>query len=126
MSRIFVFGANTRGSHGKGAALYALKHHGAILGQGEGLQGTSYGIPTKDRYIRVLPLTSIKEYVDRFIQFAKDHPEMEFDITRVGCGYARFSNGDIAPMFTEAPTNCWFPKAWEPWLGENRNWNDFE
>lgn len=29
-SQIFVFGSNLAGRHGKGAALYAYQHHGAI------------------------------------------------------------------------------------------------
>jgi hypothetical protein len=123
--RIFVFGSNTRGVHGLGAAAYAVKHHGAVYGQGEGLQGSSYGIPTKDRYIRTLPLEAIQIYVDRFMDFAKNNPDLEFDVTRVGCGLAGYSNGDMAPMFMNAPNNCWFPKAWEPWLGDV-NYNDFE
>lgn len=126
MPRIFVFGANTRGAHGKGAALFAYQNHGAVMGQGEGLQGSSYGIPTKDRYIRILPLTAIKLYVDRFLDFAKDNYDLDFDVTRIGCGHARYTDEDIAPMFVDAPKNCYFPKAWSPWLGEEANYNDFE
>jgi hypothetical protein len=59
------------------------------------------------------------------MDFAKNNPDLEFDVTRVGCGLAGYSNGDMAPMFMNAPNNCWFPKAWEPWLGDV-NYNDFE
>lgn len=125
MSRIFVFGSNTRGVHGAGAADYAVRHHGAVCGQGEGLQGQSYAIPTKDRYIKTLPLTSIRTYVDRFCEFAAANPDMEFDVTRIGCGLAGYVDQDIAPMFIQAPPNCWFSASWRPWLGPARSYNDF-
>jgi hypothetical protein len=125
MSRVFVFGSNIRGVHGAGAAAYAIKHHGAQFCQGEGLQGASYAIPTKDYYIRTLPLSTIGEYVNRFMEFASKNPDMEFDVTRIGCGLAGYTDKDIAPMFVGAPKNCWFAKAWEPWLGIDTNYNDF-
>lgn len=112
MSRIFVFGANEAGIHGAGAARFAADQLGAIYGQGYGLQGLSFGIPTKDHYIRTLPLNSIKEYVEKFLAFAREHPEMKFDVTRIGCGLAGFTNEDMAPLFIGAPDNCYFPKEW--------------
>ena len=110
---IFVFGSNLAGVHGAGAALYARKHHGAIYGQGIGLQGNSYGIPTKDMLIRTLSLVQIQKYVTQFIWFAKDHPEMTFNVTRIGCGLAGYVDKQIAPMFKGAPSNCVLPYEWE-------------
>lgn len=69
--KIFVFGSNLAGRHGKGAALYAYKHHGALYGQGVGRQGMSYAIPTKDSGLIALPLWAIKCYIDNFIVYAK-------------------------------------------------------
>jgi hypothetical protein len=109
---IFVFGANLAGRHGKGAALYARQHHGAIYGQGEGLQGQSYGIPTKGRQLLSLPSDEVELYVKRFIRFAEAHPEMTFNVTRVGCGLAGFTEEEIAPMFIGAPINCNLPEGW--------------
>ena len=109
---IFVFGSNLAGIHGAGAALYARKHHGAILGQGIGLQGDSYAIPTKDKKIKTLPLEQIKPYVDEFILFAKSHPELTFQVTRIGCGLAGYTDKDISPMFKDAPANCNLPDGW--------------
>lgn len=45
-NEIFVFGSNLEGQHGGGAALLAYRKWGAIWGQGAGLQGQTYGIPT--------------------------------------------------------------------------------
>lgn len=45
---VFVFGSNPKGIHGAGAAAVAKSQFGAIQGQGEGLQGHAYAIPTKD------------------------------------------------------------------------------
>jgi hypothetical protein len=97
-NEVFVFGSNTAGKHGKGAAKQALTW-GAKWGQGEGLQGKTYGIPTKDSKIRTLPINDIKPFVERFIQFAKEHPTMIFLVTEIGCGLAGYKPKDIAPLF---------------------------
>ena len=115
---IFVFGSNTRGAHGKGAALTALKYHSAVYGQAHGLQGESYAIATCNGTFKPLNLPIIRHEVEHFMQFAKTHPELNFKVTRVGCGLGRYKNEDIAPMFTHAPDNCFFDEQWQPYLGE--------
>lgn len=112
MSNVFVFGSNLAGRHGKGAALYARQHHGAVYGQGSGLQGNSYGIPTKGRSLQTLPLEVIEMYVKDFLKFATDHPELTFEVTRIGCGLAGYNDWQIAPMFKGAPSNCNLPDGW--------------
>lgn len=109
---IFVFGSNLAGRHGLGAALFARNNHGAIYGQGQGLQGMSYAIPTKDERVRTLPLTRIKTFVEEFIDFAKAHPEFDFQVTRVGCGLAGYTDEEIGPMFIGSPKNCNLPAGW--------------
>ena len=96
-NQIFVFGSNLQGAHGGGAARAAFNHFGAIWGQGVGLQGQSYAIPTMQG-----PVSSIKPYVDEFIAFARNHPEFEFLVTRIGCGIAGFQDAEIAPLFKDA------------------------
>lgn len=113
MTDIFVFGSNLAGRHGAGAAKYAIVHHGAIYGQGVGLQGRSYGIPTKDGNIETLPLGVIHSYVEKFKAFATAHPELTFDITPIGCGLAGYKRHQIRPMFDGMPSNCRFNKTWE-------------
>lgn len=113
---IFVFGSNLAGRHGKGAALTALKSHGAKYGQGVGLQGNSYAIPTKDHSLKPLPLSTIKEHVNVFLLFAEEHPDLTFYLTRVGCGLAGYRNEQIAPMFVGIPRNVTIPDGWEPFL----------
>lgn len=117
MEEIFVFGSNLAGRHGKGAALYAKKHHGAIQGQGEGLQDRSYGIPTKDEKVKTLPLERIQGYISIFIAFAKDHPELTFRLTPIGCGLAGYSPEQIAPMFHGATNNIVIPLEFSALLG---------
>lgn len=118
---IFVFGANEAGRHGAGAARYAAVHHGAIYGQGEGLQGTSYGIPTKDKDIQTLPLHIIAKYVEHFKEFAAANPELTFQVTPIGCGLAGYTPADIGPLFLNSPPNCIMPAEFggpgEPWKG---------
>ncbi len=112
-SLIFVFGSNLAGRHGKGAALDAVRKHGAIYGQGIGLQGNSYAIPTKDVNIKTLPLPDIEKHVKVFIYFARHHWHMTFNVTRIGCGLAGYKDVDIGPMFRYAPSNCLLPDEWK-------------
>ena len=96
-NQIFVFGSNLAGQHAGGAAWAAFNKFGAVWGQGVGLQGQSYAIPTMQG-----PVSTIKPYVDEFIQFAAQHPEYEFLVTRIGCGIAGFKDEEIAPLFKAA------------------------
>jgi hypothetical protein len=108
MSRtIFVFGSNLAGRHGKGDALIARQRHGAIYGQGEGLQGNSYGLPTKNARIQSLPLAEVVKSVTRFLAVARAHPELNFQVEAVGCRLAGFTPAQIAPLFQDAPPNCY-------------------
>lgn len=112
-NEIFVFGSNMSGRHGKGAARTAMKW-GAVYGQASGLQGRTYGIPTKNASItNALKIEKIKKFVDEFIEFAKQNPELTFLVTEIGCGLAGFSHKDIAPLFHEARNveNIYLPKA---------------
>jgi len=109
---IFVFGSNLAGRHGKGAALHARQNCGAIYGQGEGLQGQSYAIPTKDARLRTLPLGIIAVHINNFILFARSRPDLEFEVTRIGCGLAGYNDLEIAPLFRGAPDNCELPLGW--------------
>ena len=94
---VFVFGSNLAGMHGGGAAYVAFRKFGAVMGCGVGLRGQSYAIPTMQGDVE-----TIKPYVDEFVAFAKDHPELFFYVTRIGCGIAGFRDREIAPLFAEA------------------------
>ena len=96
-NEIFVFGSNLEGMHGGGAARAALLRFGAILGVGVGLQGQSYAIPTMQGGV-----DTIRPYVDQFIDFARNRPDLTFLVTRVGCGIAGFTDAEIAPLFRAA------------------------
>ena len=98
---IFVFGSNEAGIHGAGAAYFALSL-GAEFGQGFGLMGNTFGIPTKDWLIRTLPLSCILFYVHRFIEFAIVNKDFRFYVTKIGCGLAGYTPEQIAPMFKTA------------------------
>lgn len=109
---IFVFGSNLAGRHGKGAALFALQHRGAIRGVGIGPQGSAYAIPTKDGSLRTLPLPTIQAHVATFLQYAAANPALQFQVTRIGCGLAGYRDEQIQPMFANAPANCMLPAGW--------------
>lgn len=93
---VFTFGSNVRGCHAGGAARYAHDNLGAIWGQGEGLQGKCYAIPTMEG------IESMKAAIDRFTEFAGQHPELKFYVTPIACGIAGYSPEEIAPMFYDA------------------------
>lgn len=106
---VYVFSSNKAGRHGKGAALYARKKRGAIYGMPHGMQGNSYAIPAKDCRMNVdrfcrdsLEIEEIAGYVDTFIQFAADHPELIFDVIPIGCNLAGYTPEQMAPLFEKA------------------------
>jgi len=125
-NEIFVFGSNLAGIHGAGAALHAKLHYGApyiknvtaewgVKGKnGVGLQGSAYAIPTKDEWIKTLPIERIEPFVKEFIEFAKANPVMNFNVARIGCGLAGYKEHQIAPLFDGSPSNVKF------------NWEDYK
>ena len=108
-NEIFLFGSNLQGMHGGGAARMAYERFGAIMGQGVGLQGQCYAIPTMHGGVE-----AIRPYVDEFITFAQQHTELTFLVTRVGCGIAGFRDEEIAPLFADAHLlpNVTLPQGW--------------
>jgi hypothetical protein len=113
---IFVFGSNLAGIHGAGAAGIAHKHYGAKYGYHVGFIGRCYAIPTRDSKIITLPLSEIKTYIDSFVLTTKTRNDLEFFITRVGCGLAGYEDKDIAPLFKDCGSNCSFANTWEKYL----------
>lgn len=112
VKKIFVFGSNLAGRHGKGAALCAKNEWGAKYGVGEGRTGDAYALPTKDERLRSRSLEDIQESVNRFIDYANLNPDLIFIVTKVGCGLAGFTEEEISPMFKFAPQNCELPEGW--------------
>lgn len=115
---VFVFGSNLAGRHGAGAALYARTNCGAVYGQGEGFQGNSYAIPTKDLNIETLPLSIIAGGVTKFISFARANPTRGFFVTAIGCGLAGYKPSDIALMFQGVPDNVLLCREFQDVLDE--------
>lgn len=102
-NEVFVFGSNLKGMHLGGAARAALDHFGAKLGQGVGLQGKSYAIPTLEKVgYKKLDVETIGAYVSEFIDFAKANTDKHFYVTPIGCGIANFTDEEIAPLFADA------------------------
>lgn len=117
---IFVFGSNQEGMHLGGAARTAVEKFGAIMGQGVGIQGQSYAIPTMQGGV-----DTIKPYVDQFIDLAREWDQNTFYITRIGCGIAGFRDEEIAPLFRDALSlyNVRLPRRWVEIL-QNEELND--
>jgi hypothetical protein len=114
---VFVFGSNEAGRHGAGAAWWAAIF-GARWGVGNGHEGQTYAIPTKDFNLKVLDLNSIEVYVKQFISYVRQHPELNFLVTPIGTGLAGLDPKDIAPMFKAAVDmeNVWLPQSFVMYL----------
>lgn len=112
-NEIFVFGSNLAGAHGGGAARIAYERFGAVWGEGVGLHGQTYAIPTMQGGVE-----TIKPYVDEFISFAREHSEYTFLVTRIGCGIAGFRDEEIAPLFAKAldVENIFLPRQFVNYL----------
>lgn len=104
---VFVFGSNELGLHGGGAARVAVEKFGAVWGQGEGLFGQSYALPTMSG------LTDLTAAVSRFLEFAVTRPDLTFLVTAVGCGIAGHTPAEVAPLFADRPTNVELPAEFE-------------
>jgi hypothetical protein len=116
-NEVFVFGSNLAGIHGAGAARIAARKFGATYGEGVGMRGQSYAIPTKDHEIQTMPILRIAPYVEQFLEFAASRSHLTFLVTQVGCGLAGYTPSDIAPLFTSLtiPENVTLPEVfWNP------------
>ena len=120
---IFVFGSNLAGRQGGGAARIALNQFGAKYGQGEGLQGNAYAIPTMQGGVE-----TIRPYVEKFIDFAKNEPTLTFYVTKIGCGIAGFKTDEIAPLFRDAlsVSNIRLPKDFVDFLTRPKQEVEYE
>mgnify|MGYP003402527240 FL=1 len=111
---IFVFGSNKAGIHGAGAAKYAMQAYGAIWGQGEGRQGRSYGIPTKDETIKTMPLSDIEVGIRKFARYAAENHDEAFILTPIGCGLAGHKPEDLWDILhrVKLPSNVALHPSW--------------
>lgn len=115
--KVFVFGSNRAGIHGKGAALEARETLGALQGVGEGPMPTlsnprCYALPTKLGPRLSLHISEVERHVKKFLAFAAARPDLEFFVTKVGCGLAGFTEEQISPFFKDATPNCELPHGW--------------
>lgn len=121
---IFVFGSNPEGRHGAGAAKVARLQFGAVYGQGEGLQGNAYALPTKDLRVkencgyRSIPPEKITASIRRLYETARQHPDKRFMIAYRNT-YSRSLNGytgiEMIRMFLDAgplPENIYVSEEW--------------
>ena len=104
---IFVFGSNGEGFHGAGAAAQAVQKFGAKMGQAEGLQGQSYAIDTMDGEVEMAA------EIARFLDFAKNHPELTFYVTEIGCGIAGYTPKQVVPFFADHTDNVILQEAFK-------------
>lgn len=105
-NQIFVFGSNTEGIHGAGAALWAKNNAGAIYGWNKGLQGQSYAIITKDltkRHHPSISRSTIVYQLHDLAELAKVTPHKEYIVAYSGTGYNLngYTPEEMAEMFAQ-------------------------
>lgn len=122
---VFLAGTNTDGRHGAGSARYAYLHEGLVMGVGEGRSGNTYALPTVGHNLARMCYPEVAAHVWKFIQYATEHPNEQFQVTRVGCGLAGFKDSEIAILFDNAPENCYFDEAWKEFLPNKKFWGSF-
>jgi hypothetical protein len=113
--QIFVFGSNTAGVHGAGAALQARKQFGAVLGVGEGMTGQTYAFPTLTANLKQVTFGDLIKSRERFYAVARENPDLSFLLTKVGCGLAGFPEALMRGIFlddAERPCNVVLPEDW--------------
>lgn len=111
-----VFGSNKLGIHGSGSARAAYDYHGAVWGVGKGFTGFAYALPTKHSPKECMTLDEVAQEINDFIIDAESNLDDTFKVTRVGTNLAGFTDAQIAPLFANAPENCFFDTAWEEYL----------
>jgi hypothetical protein len=120
-NQIFVFGSNYGGHHGAGAAKLALDKYGAVWGQSEGLHGKSYALPTVGHRLARISFDSVSNNIIRFLEFAKNNPQLDFFVTRVGCVLAKHKESEIVKVFYPYRdlANLDFPENWKSYLDKD-------
>jgi hypothetical protein len=116
VDEFFVFGSNSAGRHGAGAAKFARDYLGAKIGIGDSFTGRCYAIPTKGYQLEVLHLDEIADWVRMFKRVAEHHMHLSFYVTKIGCGLAGYKDHEIAPLFKGSPSNCKFHLDWKQYL----------
>ena len=115
-NEIFVFGSNTEGRHGRGAALQARLTWGAKWGVGEGITGQCYAFPTldgSDGMLTQLPIEAMEASRDRLYDCCRSNPDKTFLLTKVGCGIAGYQEQTMRDLFLNPPNNLLLPNDWE-------------
>ena len=128
---IFVFGSNSEGRHDAGATKTAREKFGAVYGQGEGLQGNSYALPTKDLRVKInngfrsIPPEDIQSSIRKLYKVAQDNPDKSFCIAYTNTSKPSlngYTAQEMAQMFINAcglnniPENIVFSESWKPYF----------
>lgn len=98
-NEVFVFGSNANGHHGGGAARCAMDYFHAEWGKAEGMTGQCYAIPTLDKNMQKVDPFVLLDSISKFIQYAINHPDKIFLVTKIGCGIAGWSENSVARLF---------------------------
>ena len=130
---IFVFGSNPEGRHGAGSAAFAARNFGAKYGEGVGLTGDAYALPTTELrpwlqsgpagHRQSISLDTIQFYISELYQCCREHPDKIFKVAYRNqpdevtlCGY---SGRELMGAFREAaenhngyPDNIAFSEEW--------------
>lgn len=109
---VFVFGSNYAGNHAGGAARQAHDDFGAEMGIGEGLTGACYAFPTLESDMNRRGRRGLEMSRNRLYSTARALPDMQFLLTKVGCGIAGYPEDEMKSLFADAPENVILPEDW--------------
>ena len=111
-NEVFVFGSNKAGNHAGGAARTAVEKFGAVMGQGEGIQGQSYAIPTIDENMEKVSLDDLQQSLFHFCLYAEQESDKTFYLTKIGMGIAGFTLDEMLEVVNrvDLPRNVIIPE----------------
>ena len=111
-NEIFVFGSNTEGRHGAGAAKTAMTW-GAEHGKNSGRQGQTYAIITKDLRTGFIGWDFIRIQLEVLMKYAQVNDDLVFLLTPIGTGLAGQTIEDLEENIKDLYLPDNIIKIWE-------------
>tara|TARA_Y100000588_G_scaffold176632_1_gene190649 strand:+ start:14071 stop:14820 length:750 start_codon:yes stop_codon:yes gene_type:complete len=112
----YVYETSKSGNLKSKSASFAKKYKNATYSHSEGISGETYGIVTKNFYNKLLPLSEIKENIEKFLIYAEKNQQIDFFISKIACNEGEYEDYQIAPLFKYHSENCIFPADWFKYL----------
>ena len=113
---VYVFGTSLSGRHDFNSIARKAIRYGARSGRGVGISGMTYAIPVRGFNNEILSYELVEQYIDRFVKFSRDYPQIKFFINRISGNRGEHTDKRIAPLFRYCGDNCILPDEWKPFF----------